>query len=86
MCLINNHSFPRLTWEQAQAVLEKHVQLVVAENDDFIEGAVELCRTSRHENGKESMALAKDWLQAAKEHRQQSRVMLATLETMMRGV
>lgn len=83
---LNNNSFPRLTWAQAQAVLEKHVQLIVEENDEFIEGAVELCRTSRHEKGKESMALAKDWIQAAKQHRQQSRVMLATLETMMRGV
>ena len=81
-----DNSFPRLTWEQAQAVLEKHVQHIVAENDDFIEGTLELCRTSRHDNGKESMALAKDWLHAAKEHRQQSRVMLATLKTMMRGV
>lgn len=85
MCVINN-SFPRLTWEQAQAVLEKHVQFIVAENDEFIERTIELCRTSRHDFGEESMALAKDWLHAAKECRQQSRVMLATLETMMRGV
>lgn len=85
MCVINN-SHPRMTWDEAQAVLEKHVHSIVAENDEQIEGAVELCRTSRHEHGEESMALAKDWLYAAKLSRSESRKLLAALNTMMRGV
>lgn len=85
MCVINN-SHPRMTWDEAQAVLEKHVHSIVAENDDLIKGTVELCQTSRQERGEAQMALAKDWLHAAKLGRSQSRELLAALNTMMRGV
>lgn len=85
MCVINN-SHPRMTWDEAQAVLEKHVHRIVAENDDLIEDAVEICRDSLRERGKAQMALAKDWLHAAKLGRSQSRELLAALNTMMRGV
>ena len=85
MCVINN-SHPRMTWDEAQVVLEKHIHSVVAENDDLIEGTEELCRASRLERGDESMALAKDWLHSATLSRSQSRELLAALNTMMRGV
>ena len=85
MCVIGN-SHPRMTWDEAQAVLEKHIHSIVAENDDLIEGTVELCRKERHDHGEESMVLAKDWLHAAKLSRTQSRELLAALNTMMRGV
>lgn len=81
-----NNTPPRLTWEQAQAVLEQHIQMLVSENDGLVRQAVEIARKERHSFGKESQALAREWLEKAKEARAESRVLLATLNTMMRGV
>lgn len=80
-----NNSHPRMSWGAAQAVLERHVHSVVAENNEFIKDAVEICRESRHEAGEASMALAQDWLHAAKLSRSQSRELLAALNTMSNG-
>lgn len=75
---------PRLTWEEAQAVLEQHVHTTVAENDEFIARAVAKARAEKRRRDKPDVP--RNWLAKAKEARNQSRLMLATLETMMRGV
>lgn len=82
-----NNTPPRLTWPEAQAVLEQHIQSLVAQNDDMIEACIERARKfrvkSRHEDDR-SHAIA--MVGKAKMCRLQNRMLLATLNTMMRGV
>ena len=82
--MIIDNAPPRLTWEQAQAVLEQHIQNTVAENNEFIAKAVAKARLERSRRDKSD--IPRIWIGKAKEARHQSRLMLATLETMMRGV
>ena len=79
-----NNTPPRLTWEQAQAVLEKHVHSVVAQNDETIVQALNVARCDR--TNEANRIAIHEWLDSAKEARTQSRELLATLNTMMRGV
>ena len=85
MCVINN-SPPRLTWDEAQAVLEKHVHSIVAKNDEVVKSAVSICRQERRDFGESSSVMTKEWIESAKSSRAQSRELLAALNTMMRGV
>ena len=84
MCLINNTP-PRLTWEQAQVVLEFNVHALVQGNNLCIE---ELLVELREERDCKQPCREEQTrlIHEAKSHRHQSRLMLATLETMMRGV
>lgn len=85
MCVINN-SPPRMTWEEAQAVLEKHVHSQVASNDSLIEEVISTLRSDRHPVGTEMRDCDNQLLSQARFARNQSRALLATLNTMMRGV
>lgn len=84
MCVIDN-SPPRMTWEEAQVVLEKHVHKVVAENDKSIALAVEIAREGDRKN-EVARYVIRDWLDCAQAARSESRELLAALNTMMRGV
>lgn len=80
-----DNSPPRLTWDEAQAVLEKHVHSVVADNDKSIALAVDIAKESDRTN-EAARYVTREWLDNAKEARNQSRELLAALNTMMRGV
>jgi len=82
---INNYESPRLAWHEASAVLQYQICKLVAENDSFVKQAVELARKERRIN-KQCHAVARHRLNQAKEVRDESRVLIASLETMMRGV
>lgn len=84
MCLIDNAP-PRLTWEEAQMVLEYNVHKIVEENNLCIEELLEELREER-DCKQPCREEQKRLIHKAKSHRHQSRLMLATLETMMRGV
>lgn len=83
---------PRLSWEEAQAVLESFITQTVARNDEIVGEMIEEWRDWR--NGEQPQEYTpefkrkeqKDCLRIAHAHREQSRVLLATLNTMMRGV
>ena len=77
---------PRLTWEQAQAVLEKHVHNRVSSNDSLIEEVISILRSDRHPVGTEMRDCDNELLGQARCARTESRELLATLNTMMRGV
>ena len=79
-----NNTPPRLTWEQAQAVLEKHVHSVVAQNNETIALALDIAKDDR--TNEATRHVIHEWLDSAKEARNQSRELIATLNTMMRGV
>jgi len=90
--VIIDNAPPRLTWEQAQVVLENFITQTVARNDEIVGEMIDEWRDWR--NGEQPQDYTpdfkreeqKDCLKIAHAHREQSRMLLATLETMMRGV
>ena len=83
---------PRLTWEQAQMVLENFISQTVAKNDEIVVEMIAEWREWREEQLTTKVQREfirdeqKDCLKIARKYRDQSRELLATLNTMMRGV